>query len=793
MERDMGKKFTIMVIVSMMLLISCLTLQTGATPEPSRASDGVPQWPTFKGSMDRSGRSEYNIGSNRGELLWKVWTSPVRNSSIAIGSDGTSYIGSRSLNVYAVTPQGRVKWGFLVDDEVHSSPTMDGNGNIYFGSLDSSFYSIDTDGVLNWRCDLDGPIVGSPAVTSERIFIGTLGGGLYCLDRAGRTIWNFSTEGSIHSSPALLGPGRLLFTSTDHFLYCLYTNGTLYWKYDMGAGSYSTPSVGEEGSIYVTADDRRLHCVNSLGDRVWTYTISDTGWASPSSYGSYQTVIGTSTGYVHLVGMHGREQWKYHTSIPITSSISVSNDGLIVFGTRDGNVYCLDDKGSVEWRYELENEVASTPSFDSEGNIYVADSTGYMYKIGSRPRERPSPPQNLDVEVEERLCRLDWDEPLRDGNSTLEGYSIIRWDETENLTEYLGATDPDVTYFVDIDIEYDHTYHYSVSAFNSVGDSDPSNIVAVTPEETPRPPGKPSGLSHSVEGFYVNIQWSPPADHGTSRITGYHIYRYDGLGQLEINEYVYIGTGFHDMVPEKDRYYYYSVAAVSDAGEGPHSDQERVFVMDEERTDWNVPGSSRDQESEGDTDITGAICCLLAFIGVVSFPIILIIIITRAIKGSEQKKRGKMILNDRTSGRKSYPRAGTVRIDTRPERYGPVHIPGGERPAGSVPAVKPVSKPPEAEGKVDVGRIPLGEGGEPGGMEETGQAVDLGEEEGMIHEREDEIAAPAFERPSPAPHLDQDEYIVERIMELQDMLADGEIDKDMYDTLKKRLVDQLDR
>ena len=59
-----------------------------------------------------------------------------------------------------------------------------------------------------------------------------------------------------------------------------------------------------------------------------------------------------------------------------------------------------------------------------------------------------------------------------------------------------------------------------------------------------------------------------------------------------------------------------------------------------------------------------------------------------------------------------------------------------------------------------------------------------------VEMEEEEI--PVFERPEPLSDKEKDEFIVDRIMELQGMLDDGEIDEEMYDQLKKRLMDQIE-
>jgi len=787
MERERMSRTIMVIIMSMVLVPVLLTLSDTASSEDTRASS-LPQWSTFKGSNDRSGKSDSNIGTNQGEILWKTMTSPVKNSSVAIGPDGTLYIGTEYNQVYAVSTEGEVEWTYLADGEVRSSPTIDDYGLIYFGSLDSNLYCIDTNGGIEWMISLGGPISGSPLVTYNSIYVGTQGGKLYCLNKGGNIVWNFTTNGSINSSPSLYSNGRILVTSNDGYMYCLGTDGAFYWKYWLGDNSDSTPAIGEEGGIFVTSDEGTLQFVNGLGDQVWSYTISDTGWASPSSYDDYQAVIGTTSGYIHRVGMYGRAEWKYSVSSRVTTSLIVSHDGFIVFGTQNGHLICMDDKGSVKWNVKLESSAASTPAIDDQGDIFVADSSGNIYKIGTKPREVPTPPRELDIEVGDLYCKLTWKEPLQDGNETIEGYSIIREDETTTEKGCVGHTDRYELTYNDLFVEYDHTYHYTVLAYNSVGDSGPSNEVGGTPTEEFKLPGPPVELSHTVDGYYVTVQWAPPEDEGTSSVNSYRVYRYDAYGTTEMTSDLTSDTFFTDLVPDLDRYYYYKVAAISEVGEGALSETERVFVVDEERVDWASP-STQEQGSNSGSDAVTLICCLVTLFGIVGVPLILIIIITKALKKTDEKKKAaKPWTTVRPYGR-STPAPWPGGIGQSMGRTTPTTLSrtssSSDTEEESVEAVSWQEKVPPADFTKATA--------EPKKEEPLIEMVMETEKEEKIPETKEVIDLPVFERPAPMLNREKDDFIVERIMELQDMLEEGEIDKEMYETLRKRLVDQLDR
>ena len=67
------------------------------------------------------------------------------NSSPAIGSDGTVYVGS-GLRLYAINGKSGVKlWEFKTGGYVYSSPAIGSDGTVYVGSWDNKLYAIKTD------------------------------------------------------------------------------------------------------------------------------------------------------------------------------------------------------------------------------------------------------------------------------------------------------------------------------------------------------------------------------------------------------------------------------------------------------------------------------------------------------------------------------------------------------------------------------------------------------------------------------------------------------------------------
>ncbi len=81
-----------------------------------------------------------------GTVLWEFITGGGVDSSPAIGSDGTVYVGSLDKKLYAIHGKtGGKLWGFETGSDVQSSPAIGSDGTVYVGSDDDKLYSIKTD------------------------------------------------------------------------------------------------------------------------------------------------------------------------------------------------------------------------------------------------------------------------------------------------------------------------------------------------------------------------------------------------------------------------------------------------------------------------------------------------------------------------------------------------------------------------------------------------------------------------------------------------------------------------
>ena len=73
--------------------------------------------------------SQFLTAQIPGTIKWEFQTGGNVQSSPAIGSDGTVYVGSNDSSLYAINPDGTKKWEFKTGDGVYSSPSISSDGH----------------------------------------------------------------------------------------------------------------------------------------------------------------------------------------------------------------------------------------------------------------------------------------------------------------------------------------------------------------------------------------------------------------------------------------------------------------------------------------------------------------------------------------------------------------------------------------------------------------------------------------------------------------------------------------
>ena len=345
----MFRKYTLLIVIPVLCIVFTalpLTIVWAEGPDTS-------PWPCFGGNEMRTSLSEYYTDYIDGTLMW-VYHIGNAVASPVVGEDGTVYAGSADGNLYAIRPDGTLKWKFesspVMGDgepihfEFESSPAIGRDGTIYFNSWDGNLYAINPDGTLRWKSEVLGmsatPAIGSDGTNYTR----SADGNLYAIDPQNILKWTFPVDKIVLSSPAIGANGTTYSGSYDGNLYAVNSVGTLKWKYQTGGSIDSTPAIGRDGTIYTGSSDGCLYAINPNGTLKWKFT-AEGGLSSPA----------------------------------------IGEDGIIYVGSLDGNLYALGSKTPSMPRnlHTTLTDKVVLLTWEEPAHTGKANISGYMVYWGS--------------------------------------------------------------------------------------------------------------------------------------------------------------------------------------------------------------------------------------------------------------------------------------------------------------------------------------------------------------------------------------------------------------------------
>ena len=368
-------------------------------------------WPMKCHDNRHTSQSPYSTVDNPGIEKWRFKCGWIEDG-IVIGNDGTLYFGDEDWDIYALNPDGTLKWKYRTGGDITSSPAIAEDGTIYVGSEDHYLYAVySNNGTRKWKFNANHAIISSsPAIAEDgTIYFGTMwslgdGGKIHAVNPDGTEKWRYQIGGTILSDPAIGDDGTIYIGSMDDYLYAMYPNGTLRWRFKTGDYVKGSPSIADDGTIYFGSWDDYLYALYSNGTMKWKYKTG--GWISSSpSIGSDGTIY-VGSDKLYAIYPNGFLKWSFEFGSEIRfirySSPAISADGTIYVGVNigyDGNVnggeiIAVNSKGTEKWRKKIaEVRVDSSPCIGEDGTVYIGSSfdmdVGYLHAFGSVESNEP--------------------------------------------------------------------------------------------------------------------------------------------------------------------------------------------------------------------------------------------------------------------------------------------------------------------------------------------------------------------------------------------------------------------
>jgi hypothetical protein len=213
-----------------------------------------------------------------GGLKWIVRGAGYKG--LTVGADGTVYTGSESA-IKAFNPDGSLKWTFVQNPLafIMLGPNVGPDGNIYgVATSGIGVFALSPTGQLLWTnpeiydrriVDYQEVVFGANGGTQQLYFLAN--NHLRGLKLDGSPVFSVTTTGN---QPAVGPDGTVYATYTALGAYT--PNGSVKWSFSGVINNAATaPDAGPDGVVYFTHNLSTLYAVNSNGTERWHVTGSD--------------------------------------------------------------------------------------------------------------------------------------------------------------------------------------------------------------------------------------------------------------------------------------------------------------------------------------------------------------------------------------------------------------------------------------------------------------------------------------------------------------------------------------
>lgn len=291
----------------------------------------------------------YAVSPHDGKLIWKLQLSDeeMGKCNLAVANDSTIYIVSTGKGsiIYAVTPQGKLKWKRQFTSSL-TSPALAQDGTIYIGDENGTLSTLNPDGSDNWQYRTSDKIVAAPIIDAEGSVYVSSGTLFHALNAKGKPLWKYDVKQYITASP-VIDSGGVLYIAAGNTVTALYSNApyapknltastdrfnnvTLTWT--EGAGEETgfiieqKVSGNEFRQVGEASRDTGKYTVSGVPSGSYTYRIKGYNSSGESPYSNEVEVnisaATGSSGQVAVARFYVNKNNYYQGSVPLTMDIA---------------------------------------------------------------------------------------------------------------------------------------------------------------------------------------------------------------------------------------------------------------------------------------------------------------------------------------------------------------------------------------------------------------------------------------------------------------------------------------
>ncbi len=355
-----------------------------------------PQWPMWAYDRAHTGCCPY-IGPSSANVRWQTELGQRNTLPPVIGADGAIYIGGAEGGLWALNPDGTIRWSAstmqTLFNENINTPVISADGTVltdvgpvvfaytpngaltwtykdsFFGldnvlaltgdgaTIVSGITALDQDGAERWRfvpSKADGPF-HTPAIAEDGMLYLSGSSTVIALTPGLIETWDVQLEGLEKSAtatfPPVLGADGAVYVACGRQLYALNADGSQRWVLAFSSSLVSSPALAADGTLYLAqtsaiAVENIFWAVSPDGVIKWGYPSGGETWRpSPlvDGAGTVYTALG-NYGAMYAFNPDGTVQWMLPTCIE-TGAPALGADGVLYFGSKWGMVYAVGPGG----------------------------------------------------------------------------------------------------------------------------------------------------------------------------------------------------------------------------------------------------------------------------------------------------------------------------------------------------------------------------------------------------------------------------------------------------------------